>query len=154
MRNNSYKGFVILSFIALVTACGSSGSKSGFKGKQVDGKDPIAEGYCLVFYKLDDFAKIYVDNKLVLDTSDDYGMAPSEEVLVNLNPFLTSGTHQLTVELYNGKCADCYRNNWSLFYELFNDAESLEFVAEDSNNISSGEGMKVTNTFKLDVTNN
>lgn len=148
MKNRIFTHLLIVALIGTITSCGSSGSKNGFKGTYQEGKDPIEEGYCLVFYKLDDFAKIYIDGKLIVDTSESVEMGSKEEVLVDLNNYLSEGKHQLKVELHNGICTDCNANRWAIFYELFNDGESVEFVSEDTDK-HSDQGLKLSHSFEL-----
>lgn len=134
----------------LLTGCSWS-SKSKEFGQNEFQLDPVADGYSIIFYKLDDFAKVYINNKMIVDTGEKFGMAPKNEVLVDLTPYLESGIQQLKVELYNAQCVDCNLNRWAVFYEVFEGEESLEFVSEDSNDKNDDLGLKVTNTHQIEV---
>ncbi|MEP2275580.1 MAG: hypothetical protein ABJH98_09000 [Reichenbachiella sp.] len=144
------QSIIVLFAILLIQGCGSSSKRSEF-GKKEFQLEPIADGYSIIFYKLDDFARVYLNDEMIVDTAEKFGMAPKNEVLVDLTPYLKSGIQNLKVELYNGQCVDCNLNRWAIFYEVFVGDESLEFVSEDSNDKNDDLGLKVTNTHQIDV---
>ena len=129
--------------------CGTKGNQAESKIINPDVVNPTAEGYSIIFYKLDDFAKIYINNSVVYNTSD-VGMAPKEEILLDLNPFLLTTNSELKVELYNAECPrGCNLNRWEIIYELFNDGESVEFVSENSGGDTDDLGLKLTQSYRL-----
>ena len=148
---NKIKYFLLYILLAfLFVECGSTGSKKSF-GIQEGQVDPLEKGVCIIFYKLDDYARIYINNDLVYDTSETVGLAPKNELLVDLNPFLSTGQQDIKVELYNGQCTDCNSNRWVFIYELYQDSESLEFVSEDSNDKSDTIGLKLTQSHSISI---
>lgn len=145
-----YKILTLIFATTLISGCNWSSKSKEFGQKQFE-LDPVADGYSIIFYKLDDYARVYVNNKLIVDTGEKFGMAPKKEVLFDLTPYLQSGPQDLKVELYNGQCVDCNLNRWAIFYEVFEGEESLEFVSEDSNDKNDDLGLKVTNTHRINV---
>lgn len=110
---------------------------------------PVDKGVSLIFYKLDDFAKIYVGDSLVLDTSEKYGMNPDHDVLLNLDEILIDG-RQLIIEAHNSGCTDCNSNKWEIIYEIFMNGESIDYVSEDSNGQPSELGLMIKIKHELD----
>ncbi|PIB34952.1 hypothetical protein BFP72_05865 [Reichenbachiella sp. 5M10] len=111
---------------------------------------PTEEGYSMIFYKLDDYAIVYINDKEVFD-SRDIGLRIKEDVLFDMQPFLNRGTNNLKIEGYNGECSGCNQNRWGVTYEIFKDGESIDYRSEDSNDQHSDVGLKMTNEHTLSL---
>lgn len=137
-----------------IMSCGSSGSQTNTEATPGTNNEtpavmPTAEGLSIIFYKLDDFAKIYAGDSLILDTSEKYGMNPDHDVLVSLGDVLLNG-RQLFVEVHNAGCTDCNSNKWQIIYEIFKDGESVDYVSEDSNGQPADLGLMTTLEHELE----
>ncbi|UXX79552.1 hypothetical protein N7E81_00305 [Reichenbachiella carrageenanivorans] len=146
---------MIIGIMCVMTSCGSNQSETKKKAISVDTEveivQPVREGYSIVFYKLDDFARIYIDDSLVYDTSEVYGMNPNKDILVDLNPLLHADLSTLKVEAHNAACTDCNSNKWQIIYEIFQDGESIDYVSNDSNGEAADLGLKATLLHPLEV---
>lgn len=140
-----------LVFIGL-TSCGG-GSPSNKKNVENTAAivSPVDQGYCLIFYKLDDFAKVYLDDSLIYDTQLVFGLAPKHDVMLDLNGALTTGDHVLKVEAHNAACTDCNSNKWQIIYEIFQDGESIDYVSNDSKGQAADLGLKATSQHAIEV---
>lgn len=111
-------------------------------------KDPLDEGYSIIFFTIDNYALIYVNDKLAVDTRD-LNAEQNDEVLIDLNPYISSSNSTIKIEGYNTECNSCQVNNYEFVYELYRDGEGLEYVSEYSNHKHQPVGLRFTREHKL-----
>ena len=112
-------------------------------------KDPVEEGYSLIFFTLDNYALVFVDDSLAFDTRE-VKAGTKDEVLVDLNPFITGNDSVVKVEGYNTECNSCQVNNYEFVYEIYRDGEGIEYVSEYSNHKHQPTGLRLTRTHYLE----
>ncbi|WP_109829614.1 hypothetical protein [Reichenbachiella versicolor] len=110
--------------------------------KNTDGETPLKSGYSMIFFRIDDYVKIYADNTEIFDSRRTW--VSGKEMLIDLNELGVSEKTQLKVECHNTECNDCRNNNWELVYELYKNGEGVEYVSEYSNNQHTDEGLAHT----------
>lgn len=98
------------------------------------------KGYVLVFNKIDNQARVYVNGKQIFDSGPVDGN-PDLQENVELGNYLQPGDNEVRVELYNGGTEMTqYRSdtNWEVRYEIFESGESVDFGYESSKTGSEG----------------
>lgn len=148
---NVYKIIVVGLVILLSQGC-SSTNKDSASNTDENMLKPLSEGYSVIFYELDNYALVYLDDQLICDSREKVS-EQSDQFLLNLNPFISESSPRLKVEIYNIDCGSCQVNNYELVYEIFKDGEGLEYVSEYSNHQHSPLGLSLTrehNLFELE----
>lgn len=113
-----------------------------------DKLQPKDEGYCIIFYKIDDYALVYVDNKEIFD-SREVGYTTNNDLLLDLDKYIVRpGSHEIKIEGYNAECSGCNNNRWGVTYEIFKDGEGLDYRSEDSDEHAEV-GLMMTNIHSL-----
>ena len=89
--------------------------------------------YYIVFTKIDNQAKVYVEDSLVITTKL-YDENPDLNVRYDLNKFLKKGKNTVRVELLNGSGDWFFEfdSDWEIFYEIFKNNDPIDFMSEDS----------------------
>lgn len=144
--SNFSKLLLPILFIGLYS-CTPSPKRLEERSKE-DSIQPAEEGYSIIFYKLDDYAIVYVDNKQVFDTRE-IGLRIKEDVLFEMDEFLSKGEHDIKVEGYNNECSGCNQNRWGFAYEIFRDGEGIDYRSDDSNDQHAEVGLHMTNHHSL-----
>lgn len=122
--------------------------------KKLDNNDnehkekPVKKGYSMIFYRLDNYALVYVNDKLIFDTQKKDAKHEGD-LLIDLNEYISSNNDQIKVEGYNAECEGCQNNNYEFVYEIFKDGEGIEYVSEYSNNKHSALGLSMTKHHSL-----
>ena len=120
--------------------------KSKFQGES---KTPMENGYSMIFFTLDNYALVYVDDSLAFDTRDE-NVSGKDEILYDLNPFVSLPNSVLKIEGYNTECNSCQVNNYEFVYEIYRDGEGIEYVSEYSNHKHQPVGLRLTREHYLD----
>ena len=110
--------------------------------------EPSSKGYSLIFFKIDDYVLVSLDDSLVFD-SRKIAAKITKEVLVELDKYKFKNPKQLKVEGYNAECTSCNNNRWEIVYELYKDGEGIEYISEDSHDEHDGTGLKMVQTHQL-----
>ncbi|UXP30909.1 hypothetical protein N6H18_11160 [Reichenbachiella agarivorans] len=139
--------FTTLVIALLFTSCVPSPKKLE-NAKSESELAPLAQGYSIIFFNLDNYALVYVDGEMVFDTRTSTTQT-NHEVLLNLNMYIKNNKQELKVEGYNDKCEMCAENRWEIVYELYKNGESVDYVNKDSNDKHDTPGLKFTQFHKL-----
>lgn len=93
----------------------------------------LSHHYFIKFSKIDNQAKVYVDDSLVITTKL-YDENPDLDVRYDLNKFLKKGKNNVRVELLNGSGDWFFEfdSDWEIFYEIFKNNDPIDFMSEDS----------------------
>ncbi len=96
-------------------------------------------GYFILFTKIDNQAKVYVNDSLVYESEVVDGN-PDLNVKVTLDKYLKKGLNNLKIELYNGSAFNQVMTdtNWEIRYEIFNGKESVDYMHQTSANGKNG----------------
>lgn len=150
----SYIKFHILYIILAIAlgACVPNSSKLNNKKSTVL---PIKNGHSIIFYHLDNYALIYKNDKLIVDTrSINTSTKTDVDLLVDLSSFIKNETRdQIKIEGYNSECDYCRENRWKFVYEIYKDGESLDYITKETSQ-HDGAGLKFTETFTFGELNN
>lgn len=138
---------ISLTFLLFISACTPNPDRLQERANE-DDLEPTENGYCIIFYKLDDYAIVYSDNKQIFDTRD-VGIKIKHDVLLDLKEYISPGTHEIKVEGYNAECTGCNQNRWGITYEIFKDGESLDYRSDDSDDQHADVGLQMTNIHSL-----
>ena len=90
-------------------------------------------GYFILFSKIDNQAKVYVNDSLVFESEIVDG-SPDLDVKVKLDKYLKKGLNTLKIELYNGSAFNQIMTdtNWEIRYEIFKGKESIDYMHQAS----------------------
>lgn len=114
---------IILSFLS---SCGTK-NISNIPPEEID-----EEELCYIqFYKINNEAKIYIDDELKVD-SGPIGEQENSEIEMPLTKYLDKGKHKIKVELINGEglASDSYDEYWEIYYELFLKGVPIDYMHE------------------------
>ena len=109
---------------------------------------PTEKGYSIIFFNLDNYALLYLDDELIVDTREKT-MEIREDILIDLEQYLTKNRHHLKIEGYNAACDQCSVNAWDIGYELYLDGEEIDFQSKSSNRTHKEPGKKFTEVYVL-----
>lgn len=95
--------------------------------------------YFIIFSKIDNQVKVYVQDSLVFQSELVDGN-PKMELKVNLNNYLKKGINDVRVELYNGSGEGFIESDthWEIYYEIFKDDDPIDYMSEKSENGKEG----------------
>lgn len=96
-------------------------------------------GYFILFSKIDNQAKVYVNDSLVYESEIIDGN-PDLNIKVKLDKYLKKGLNKLKIEIYNGSAFNQVMTdtNWEIRYEVFKGKESLDYMHQTSDNGKKG----------------
>lgn len=134
-----------LSILLLLASCGGKRNKSNLEESLVL---PTEEGYSIIFFHLDNYALLYLDDSLIVDTRD-RSKEIEEDILINLQQYLTRPKHQLKIEGYNASCGWCSVNAWDIGYEFYLDGDEINYESLNSNREHEEPGLKFTKEYTL-----
>ncbi len=137
--------FLLTFLLALILGCSPKPKKKEIGKAQ----DPTEEGYSLIFFTLDNYALVYVDDSLIFDTRK-VKADVKDEILVDLNPYISRSDAEIKVEGYNTECNSCQVNNYEFVYEIYRDGEGIEYISEYSNHKHQPVGLRMTKLHPLD----
>lgn len=134
--------FLLIFAVTLISSCVPN-PKNIRSAKSKSSVSAAEKGYSIVFYNLDNYAKIYIDDELVINTQE-LTTKTDTEVLVDLSEHINKNSKIIKVEGYNDDCNSCSFNPFEVIYEIFKDGEGIEYVSEDSNRKHAKDGLQTT----------
>lgn len=150
MKRNS-PVFIALFLFSLLTGCfpktdGSTTNNIPFS-QTSDYSSENLDKYRIHFYKIDNLAKVYVNDNLSY-VSRYMDKNPELNLYVGLSESLEPGKNTIRVELYNGlqeeiqslkkEEMESMDEKWEVYYEVFKENEPIDFIHEKASNKRSG----------------
>ncbi|MBU2912398.1 MULTISPECIES: hypothetical protein [Reichenbachiella] len=135
--------FQYLIVIFTLIACVPNPKKLGTE--KADAPLPSDDGYSIIFYEINNYALIYVNDELYFDTRKN-PETEKEPTMVKL----PSNTIKLRLDIYNAECITCTKNSWEVVYELYKDGIALEYVTESSDGKHTEVGIVNSHTLNLE----
>lgn len=101
--------------------------------------NPSENKYFIQFHKIDNQAKIYVQDSLIFESELIDGN-PTLNLKVQLDKYLKKGDNRIRVELYNGSGDGFFEfdEHWEIYYEIFENDIPIDYLNEKSSNGKNG----------------
>lgn len=111
----------------------------------------IDEGLYLHLHRVDNQAKVYVNDSLIYTSVITAG-DPVVDVKVNLDKYITQKNNTIKVDLINGLVEGKigHDSHWQIYYELFKDGEPIDFALEESRSGEPGLMFSMTHEINMD----
>ncbi|MGL1887010.1 MAG: hypothetical protein OCD76_10895 [Reichenbachiella sp.] len=150
--NSIFNKILITSIVTLSMASCVPSPKKLEENKEVHTIPPLEEGYSMIFFRLDNYALIYIDDELAFDTRKGGGKENAiNQIMYDLNDFINGNEMEIRVEGYNTECAGCQNNNYEYVYEIYKNGDGIEYVSEYSNHKNSAVGLSMTKNHTIDI---
>ncbi|MEP4532917.1 MAG: hypothetical protein ABJ004_07520 [Cyclobacteriaceae bacterium] len=109
-----------------------------------------SEKYTILFSRIDNQAKVYIQDSLIF-ASKIYDGNPELNLRLDLSPYLKKGSNQVRVELINGSGAGLMEkdDHWEIYYEIFENADPIDFLTQQSNNGKIGPVFTMTHEIEV-----
>lgn len=134
-----HKVLTAFALLALAISC-SSPKKEQATEDVAQQKSSIASNseLVLVFRKIDNRARVFVDDEEIYDSGTIPGN-PELDVEIDLTKYLDGGAELLRVDLYNG--IEPYTqvdSNWLIVFDIFHNGEVIDFARDSGSDGAVG----------------